>query len=79
MVFIVATMLFWRDTPVGIVALMLMCGGDGLADIAGRRWGRVRLPWAPRKSWAGTVTSAALLTAYVLIEPLGWWAAPFWR
>lgn len=37
----------------GIVALMLMCGGDGLADIAGRRWGHARLPWAPRKSWAG--------------------------
>jgi phytol kinase len=41
-----------------MLALMLMCGGDGLADLVGRRWGRVRLPVNPDKSWAG---SAAML------------------
>lgn len=25
----------------GLVAISLMCGGDGLADIVGRRWGKV--------------------------------------
>jgi phytol kinase len=35
-------------------ALMLMCGGDGLADIAGRRLGKTKLPWNRDKSWAGT-------------------------
>ena len=25
----------WRTTPVGILAIALMCGGDGMADIVG--------------------------------------------
>ena len=29
----VATALFWRGSPVGLAALSLMCGGDGLADV----------------------------------------------
>src|SRR5512143_369651 len=53
-VFVLCTILFWRHSPVGVVALMLLCGGDGLADIAGRRWGRSRLPFNPGKSWAGS-------------------------
>lgn len=52
--FVVLTVLFWRDTPTGIVALMLLCGGDGLADLVGRKFARPCLPWSPRKSWAGT-------------------------
>jgi phytol kinase len=54
-VFVVLTLAYWKDSPIGIVALMLLCGGDGLAAIIGRRWGQVRLPWNPRKSWAGSV------------------------
>jgi phytol kinase len=136
LVFVAVTLLFWRDSPVGMLALMLMCGGDGLADVVGRRWGRARLPWSRDKSWAGsaamaagsfvfalatvwlfnalghftpalepggtlaalalialvatavetlpardvdnvTVTLAAIATAWLLIGPLGWWAAPF--
>lgn len=53
-VFVICTLLFWRHSPVGILALMLMCGGDGLADVVGRRWGRVKLPIGPEKSWAGS-------------------------
>lgn len=33
---------------------MLMCGGDGLADIVGRRWGKHKLPCNPEKSWFGS-------------------------
>lgn len=54
-VFVVMTILYWYDTPTGIIALMLMCGGDGLADILGRRYGKVKLPWSPGKSWIGSV------------------------
>ena len=36
--FVVCTVVFWRSSPVGILALMILCGGDGLADIVGRRW-----------------------------------------
>lgn len=59
-VFVVCTLVFWRTSPVGILALMLMCGGDGLADLVGRRWGSAKLPVNPTKSWAG---SAAMLIA----------------
>lgn len=53
-VFVLCTIAFWRTSPIGIVALMLMCGGDGLADIIGRRWGKHKLPLNPNKSWAGS-------------------------
>jgi phytol kinase len=54
LIFAAITVVFWRNSPVGVLALMIMCGGDGLADIVGRAWGSARLPWAPRKSWAGS-------------------------
>jgi phytol kinase len=44
-VFVIMTILYWYDRPTGIIALMLMCGGDGLADILGRRYGKLKLPW----------------------------------
>jgi phytol kinase len=54
-IFIVLTIIYWYDTPIGIVALMLMCGGDGLADIVGRRYGKTKLPWNANKSWLGSL------------------------
>lgn len=54
LVFVVCTIFFWRNSPVGIMALMMMCGGDGLADIVGRRWGVRKLPLSSDKSWAGS-------------------------
>ena len=54
-VFVIATVVYWTDSPIGMVALMLMCGGDGLADILGRRWGKSSLPWAKDKSWIGSL------------------------
>ena len=64
LVLMAATTVYWRESPVGVVAMSLMCGGDGLADVVGRRLGQGnRLPWNQAKSWAG---SAAML----LGEPL---------
>lgn len=54
-VFVILTLVYWQETPIGITALMLLCGGDGLADIVGRRLGSVRLPWNRGKSWAGSL------------------------
>ncbi|HPH95514.1 MAG TPA: phosphatidate cytidylyltransferase [Anaerolineaceae bacterium] len=54
-VFVLLTILYWRDSYNGMVALMVMCGGDGLADIVGSRFGKTRLPWSPGKSWAGSL------------------------
>jgi phytol kinase len=64
-----------------MVALMMMCGGDGVADVIGRRVASPRLPWSPEKSVAGSasvflgglVLSAVILAAYVA---LGLFAAP---
>jgi phytol kinase len=68
--FIVCTVVFWRTSPVGILALMTMCGGDGLADIVGRRWGDHKLPFNPDKSWIGSMAmllgSACLGLGYLL-------------
>lgn len=54
-VFVLLTIVYWLDSPIGIVALMLMCGGDGLADIIGKRVASRSIPWSARKSWAGTI------------------------
>lgn len=54
-VFVVLTLIYWKDSPIGIVALMLLCGGDGLADIIGRRVKSPALPWSKGKTWAGTL------------------------
>lgn len=73
-VFVVLTILFWRTSPIGIVALMSLCGGDGLADIIGKRYGKNNpLPWSKKKSWAGSfgmliggwTFSAAVIAIYV--------------
>lgn len=53
-IFTLLTIIFWLDSPIGIVALMVLSGGDGFADIIGRRWGRRKIPFNPDKSWAGS-------------------------
>ena len=81
-IFVVCTIAFWRTSPVGILALMLMCGGDGLADIIGRRYGRAKLPFNPQKSWAGS--AAMFLGGFIfalvfvfLFQALGYYALPY--
>ena len=32
-----------------------MCGGDGLADLVGRKFGSAKLPFNKNKSWAGSL------------------------
>jgi len=80
--FIVLTILFWKDSPIGMTALMMMCGGDGIADVVGRAIKSPKLPHSPDKSVAGSlgvffggwILSAFILFVYV---SLGLFAAPF--
>jgi phytol kinase len=68
-VFVVLTLVFWNDSLIGIVALMLLCGGDGLADVVGKRIKSPAIPWSPRKSVGGTLAVFAgglILSAVVL-------------
>ena len=81
-VFVVLTVLYWKDSPIGITALMMMCGGDGIADIVGRRVRSPKLSWSPEKSLAGSLSvfaGGALLTALILFPYVsaGIFAAPF--
>ena len=55
-IFTLVTLIYWKNSPIGITALMLMCGGDGLADLLGRKYGHTKLPWNPNKSWVGTIS-----------------------
>jgi phytol kinase len=54
-VFVVMTLIYWKTSPIGMLALMLMCGGDGLADIMGRGIQSPKLPWNKGKSVAGSL------------------------
>ena len=53
-VFVLLTILFWRDSAVGIVALMILCGGDGLADVVGNLMRGKTLPWSQKKTIIGS-------------------------
>ncbi len=55
LVFIAVTILFWEDSLIGIISLMILCGGDGFADIIGRRIKSKKLKWAKSKTIAGTL------------------------
>ena len=68
-VFVALTLIFWKDSPIGMTALMLMCGGDGIADIVGRRVPSPKLPWSREKSWAGSASvlvGGFVLSAFIL-------------
>jgi phytol kinase len=76
--FVAITLLYWKDSLIGIPALMMMCGGDGIADIVGRRVNSPKLPWSPEKSLAGSLSVFAggwLLT--VLIFAVYVWVGAF--
>ena len=55
-VFVAMTLIYWKDSLIGIPALMIMCGGDGIADIVGRQVHSPKLPWSREKSVAGSVS-----------------------
>jgi phytol kinase len=69
-IFVILTTLYWKDSPIGMVALMLLCGGDGLADIIGRRFGKRKLPWTPGKSWMGSL--GMFLGGWILAVGILW-------
>ncbi|KAJ0716640.1 putative phytol kinase [Helianthus annuus] len=53
---ILCSILFWRESPVVVVSLSMMCGGDGIADIMGRRFGIHKIPYNKHKSWVGSIS-----------------------
>jgi len=69
-VFVVLTLIYWYDSPIGIIALMLLCGGDGMADVIGKRIPSRPLPWAKGKTVAGT--SAMFIGGFVFAVVIMW-------
>ena len=68
LVFVAVTLIYWKDSLIGIPALMMMCGGDGIADIVGRNVDSSKLPWSREKSVAGSLSvffGGWLLTIFV--------------
>jgi phytol kinase len=66
--FVVITLIYWKNSFIGIPALMMMCGGDGIAEIVGRRVHSAKLPSSPNKSVAGMLSIFAggwLMTLFV--------------
>ena len=70
LVFVILTIVFWRRSPIGIVALMTLCGGDGLADVVGKRITSMKLPWSTRKSLAGSLSM--LIGSFLLAVLILW-------
>ncbi|XP_048325361.2 probable phytol kinase 1, chloroplastic isoform X2 [Ziziphus jujuba] len=56
LILIICALAFWRESPVGVISLAMMCGGDGIADIVGRKFGSKKIPYNPSKSWAGSIS-----------------------
>ncbi len=70
-VFVLLTLIFWRNSPLGITALMILCAGDGMADVVGTRATKAaRLPWSGRKSWIGSL--AMFLGGWILCLVILW-------
>ena len=70
-VFVVLTLIFWRDSPLGITALMILCAGDGMADVVGTRAAKTtNLPWSERKTWIGSL--AMFLGGWMMCVAVLW-------
>jgi uncharacterized protein (TIGR00297 family) len=65
---------FHRRLEVAAAIWGILAFGDGMASLVGMTVGRAKLPWNPRKSWAGTL--AYLVFGAVAAVGLLQWTAP---
>lgn len=54
-----ACIMYWRTSPISIAAICNLCAGDGIADIVGRRFGNIKIPYNRNKSVAGSIAMAS--------------------
>jgi phytol kinase len=66
-VFVLVTIVYWKTSPIGIIALMILCGGDGIADIIGKKIPSRKIPWSREKSLAGSI---AMLLGGIIMSVL---------
>lgn len=71
-IFVLITLLFWKSAH-AVIALMILCGGDGAADLIGSRIHSWPIPWSKKKTILGSAamflagTLSALLMIYLII------------
>lgn len=53
-IFVLLTVFFWK-TPYSVIPLMILCGGDGMADLIGSRFGQRHIPWNKNKTVLGSI------------------------
>ena len=77
-VFVILTIVFWKESFLGIIALMMLCGGDGIADTFGRKIMSPHLPWSRVKTVSGSIAmflggwTFTLLVLYIFIQAGVW-------
>jgi uncharacterized protein (TIGR00297 family) len=71
-------LVFYRHLEVAAASWGILAFGDGMASIAGMTLGRRKLPWNPRKSWAGSAAYVFFGTfaAAALLMWTARWSAP---
>lgn len=75
-VFVIVTIFFWKTID-AVIALMILCGGDGAADLIGSRIRSAYLPWNRNKTIAGSLSMViagailALMMIFLVIQPTG--------
>jgi uncharacterized protein (TIGR00297 family) len=67
-------LMFWRRLEIAAAAWGILAFGDGMASVVGMTLGSAKLPWNPRKSWAGTAAYFGFGTAAATTLLL--WTAP---
>jgi len=65
---------FYTRLEVAAAAWGILAFGDGMASVVGMSIGRAKLPWNPRKSWAGTIAYALFGTVAAAVLLV--WTAP---
>ncbi|HVG06432.1 MAG TPA: DUF92 domain-containing protein [Thermoanaerobaculia bacterium] len=71
---LILILVFWKKLEVAAATWGILAFGDGMASVAGMTLGRTKLPWNPRKSWAGTIAYAFFGT--MAAAALLLWTAP---
>ena len=77
--FVALTIVFWKENPAGVTALMMLSGGDGLADIMGKKFGSVVLPWSKKKTWVGSAAMFLGGIGFTLIVIFAFIQAGIWK
>ncbi len=69
LVIVFITLIYWKESPIGVLALSILCAGDGMADLIGSRFSGINLPWSVQKSLNGSMAMfiSSILAGYFTV------------